>query len=338
MSEDIKQVGVIGAGSWGTALAATIAKGGCNVVLWARSAEHATEIASTRENEKYLPGIKLPDSIEVTSDINAFADCDIVLMVSPAQAQRTIMSQFAKVLKKGIPALICSKGIEQSSNLFMSDVLAQVAPDLEPYVLSGPSFAADVVRGLPTAVTLAGPNIKEAKQVAETIGHANFRIYASDDILGVQIGGAVKNVLAIACGISDGKKLGESCRAALITRAFSELTRLGKVLGAHPETLVGLSGFGDLSLTCSSPKSRNYSLGFRLGQGETLQDILGSRNTVSEGVFTASVVVNIARKNNIEMPICEAVHAIVDGQSDPDAELARLLARPMRAEIEEQNG
>lgn len=334
MSLDIQNVGVIGAGSWGTALAATIASAGRNVVLWARSSKHATEISTSRENKKYLPDVKLPQNIEITNDIAAFSSCDAVLMVSPAQAQRSVMTQFSKVLKKGIPALICSKGIEQSSNLFMSDVLAEVAPDLKAYVLSGPSFAADVVRGLPTAVTLAGPDIASAKVVGEAIGHANFRIYASDDLMGAQIGGAVKNVLAIACGISDGKSLGESCRAALITRAFSELTRLGKVLSAHPETLVGLSGFGDLSLTCSSPKSRNYSLGFKLGQGQTLQQILGSRNTVSEGVFTAGVVVEIARKNNIEMPICEAVHAIVDGRSDPDTELARLLARPMRAEIE----
>ena len=334
--KNIQQVGVIGAGSWGTALAATIASAGRNVVLWARSEKHASDIARQRENKKYLPGVKLPDNIRITSDMQDFVQCDAVLMVSPAQAQRAVMTNFAKVLAKGIPALICSKGIEQSSNLFMADVLAEVAPDLQPYVLSGPSFAADVVRGLPTAVTLAGPTIKDAKTVAKAIGHANFRIYASDDILGVQIGGAVKNVLAIACGISDGKQLGESCRAALITRAFSELTRLGRVLGARPETLVGLSGFGDLSLTCSSPKSRNYSLGFKLGQGETLGQILGTRHSVSEGVFTAGVVVEIARKNNIEMPICEAVHAIVDGQSNPDRELARLLARPIRAEIEQQ--
>ncbi len=334
MSGEINFVGVIGAGSWGTALATTIARAGRDVVLWARSDTHATAIAAARENEKYLPGIKLPQNITVTSDIHDFSECDAVLMVSPAQAQRDVMGKFSKILKKGIPALICSKGIERSSNLFMSDVLAQVTPDLEAFVLSGPSFAADVVRGLPTAVTLAGPNIKAAKTVARAIGHANFRIYASDDIVGVQIGGAVKNVLAIACGISDGKNLGESCRAALITRAFSELTRLGNVLGARSETLVGLSGFGDLSLTCSSPKSRNYALGFKLGQGESLIQVLAAQNNIAEGVFTAGVVVEIARKNNIEMPICEAVHAIVDGQSDPDTELARLLARPMRAEIE----
>ncbi len=334
MSRNFQSVGVIGAGSWGTALAATIASAGRDVILWARSKEHASDISSSRENKKYLPGVTLPSNITVTNDKDDFANCDAVLMVSPAQAQRAVMTEFADIFKKGIPALICSKGIEQSSNLFMSDVLAQVAPDLVPFVLSGPSFAADVVRGLPTAVTLAGPDIDAAKAVASAIGHASFRIYASDDIMGVQIGGAVKNVLAIACGISDGKKLGESCRAALITRAFSELTRLGNVLGARPETLVGLSGFGDLSLTCSSPKSRNYSLGYKLGQGQPLKQILASRNTVSEGVFTAGVVVEIARKNQIEMPICEAVHAIVDGRSDPDSELARLLSRPMRAEIE----
>ncbi len=227
MSNKINLVGVIGAGSWGTALATTIARAGRDVVLWARSDTHAAAIAAARENKKYLPGVKLPQNITVTNDIHDFSDCDAVLMVSPAQAQRAVMSTFSKVLKKGIPALICSKGIEQSSNLFMSDVLAEVAPDLEAFVLSGPSFAADVVRGLPTAVTLAGPDIESAKTVAQAIGHANFRIYASDDIVGVQIGGAVKNVLAIACGISDGKNLGESCRAALITRR-SEERRVGK--------------------------------------------------------------------------------------------------------------
>jgi len=334
MNDPIDLVGVIGAGAWGTALAVTIASAGRDVVLAARTREQAVEMAGARENKRYLPGTRLPDAIKIVSGVEGFEACDAVLMVSPAQAQRAVMAQFGRVLRKGIPALICSKGIEQSSNFFMSDVLAQVAPDLKAFVLSGPSFATDVVRGLPTAVTLAGPSIEDAVRVGKAIGHANFRIYASDDILGVQIGGAVKNVLAIACGISDGKNLGESCRAALITRAFSELTRLGKALGARPETLAGLSGFGDLSLTCSSLKSRNYSLGFKLGRGETFAQIMKGSNTVSEGVYTAGVVVDIADKNNIEMPICQAVHMIVDGQSTIDAELDRLLARPMRAELE----
>ena len=201
MSDGIDLVGVIGAGAWGTALAVTIASAGRDVVLAARTKEQAAELTNAGENKRYLPGTKLPDTIKIVSGVEGFEDCDVVLMVSPAQAQREVMAQFGQVLRKGIPALICSKGIEQSSNLFMSDVLAQVAPDLEAFVLSGPSFAADVVRGLPTAVTLAGPSIDEAVRVGAAIGHENFRIYASDDILGVQIGGAVKNVLAIACGI-----------------------------------------------------------------------------------------------------------------------------------------
>jgi glycerol-3-phosphate dehydrogenase (NAD(P)+) len=334
MTGNIKNIGVIGAGSWGTALAATIASGGRDVLLWARSQELAREMQKVRENTRYLPGVELPENITVVSEMAAFGSVDAVLMVSPAQAQRAVMSEFAKVLRDAIPALVCSKGMEQSSNLFMSDVLTEVAPKLVPYVLSGPSFADDVVRGLPTAVTLAGPDIESAKKLAMAIGHANFRIYASDDVLGAQIGGALKNVLAIACGISDGKQLGESCRAALITRAFSELVRLGRKLGAKPQTLMGLSGFGDLSLTCSSAKSRNYSLGYDMGQGKSLEEILRAQKSVSEGVYTAGVVVEIARRHGLEMPICEAVHAIVDGKSDPDMELARLLARPMRAETE----
>ncbi len=331
---DIEKVGVIGAGSWGTALAATIARAGRNVVLWARDEILAKEIQETRENAKYLAGCALPDNIVATSEPEALETCDVVLLVSPAQAQRATLELLGKYIKAGTPALICSKGIEQSTGLFMSQVLAQAGAHLQPYVLSGPSFADDVVKGLPTAVTLAGPSVEEAKDVAKAIGYRNFRIYSSDDIMGVQIGGAVKNVLAIACGISDGKKLGDSCRAALITRAFSELSRLGKIMGAKPETLLGLSGFGDLTLTASSMKSRNYSLGFYLGQGQSLDDILGTRHGVSEGVFTAGIVVDIAKREGIEMPICQAVHNIVAGSSTPDDEMQELLARPMRSEIE----
>lgn len=330
----LQTIGVIGAGSWGTALAACIARAGRDVILWARHHDHAEEIAKTRQNRKYLPGVDLPDNIEVVSEVEPFAKCDAVLVVAPAQANRQVMKMFAPVLRKAIPALLCSKGIEQSTNLFMSDVLHQAAPDLVPYVLSGPSFAADVVRGLPTAVTLAGPNVESARAVANAIGHKSFRIYASHDLIGVQIGGAVKNVLAIACGISDGMKLGESCRAALITRAFSELTRFGIKLGAKPETLVGLSGLGDLNLTCSSMKSRNYALGHKLGRGASAVDLMSAQTGVSEGAYTASVVVSIATDNKVEMPICGSVHAILSGQSDPKTELAKLLARPMRAETD----
>jgi len=329
----IEKVGVIGAGSWGTALAATIARAGRDVVLWARDDMLAQEIQISRENAKYLAGCELPENIMATSEPEALESCDVVLLVSPAQAQRASLKLLGKHIKAGTPALICSKGIEQSTGLFMSQVMAEVGAHLRPFVLSGPSFADDVVKGLPTAVTLAGPNVEQANDVAKAIGYRNFRIYSSDDVIGVQIGGAVKNVLAIACGISDGKKLGDSCRAALITRAFSELSRLGKIMGAKPETLLGLSGFGDLTLTASSMKSRNYSLGYQLGQGQSLDEILGARQGVSEGVFTAGIVVDIAEREGIEMPICQAVHKIVDGKSSPDKEMQRLLARPMKSEI-----
>lgn len=333
MSE-LQTIGVIGAGSWGTALAACIARAGRDVVLWARDEVLAAKIAKERCNEKYLPGVDLPAGITVVGAVEPFSACDAVLVVAPAQANRVTLELFAPVLKKNIPALLCSKGIEQNTNLFMSEVLKQVAPDLVPYVLSGPSFAADVVRGLPTAVTLAGPDVAGARRVSEAIGHKAFRIYASDDLTGVQIGGAVKNVLAIACGISDGMALGESCRAALITRAFSELTRFGSKLGAKPETLVGLSGLGDLNLTCSSMKSRNYALGYKIGQGDDPQSLMGQAGKVSEGAYTASVVVEIAARENVDMPICASVDAILKGRSDPQSELAKLLARPMRAETE----
>ena len=332
--DEIGKVGVVGAGSWGTALAATIARAGRDVVLWARSKELATAIQTTRENSKYLTDCELPENILATSDCSTLETCDVVLLVSPAQAQRATLELLGAHLKQGTPTLVCSKGIEQSSGLFMSQVMNEVCPHLVPYVLSGPSFADDVVRGLPTAVTLAGPNDRAAQMVAKAIGYRNFRIYTSDDILGAQIGGAVKNVLAIACGISDGMKLGDSSRAALLTRAFSELSKLGKVMGAKPETLLGLSGFGDLILTATSMKSRNYSLGFQLGQGQTLEDILSQRQGVSEGVFTAGIVVDIASKENLEMPICEAVFRIVDSQSTPQVEMTKLLARPIRSELE----
>ncbi len=332
--DEIAKVGVVGAGAWGTALAATIARAGREVVLWARSVELASDIEATRENSKYLAGCALPENIFATSDHTALEKCDVVLMVSPAQAQRATLELLGAHIKPGTPTLICSKGIEQSSGLFMSQVMAEVSSHLVPFVLSGPSFADDVVRGLPTAVTLAGPSEKDAQRVAKAIGYRNFRIYTSTDILGAQIGGAVKNVLAIACGISDGMKMGDSSRAALLTRAFSELSKLGKVMGGEPETLLGLSGFGDLILTATSMKSRNYSLGFQLGQGQALENILNKRQGVSEGVFTAGIVVDVARKENLEMPICEAVFKIVDGRSTPQEQMAKLLARPIRSEIE----
>jgi glycerol-3-phosphate dehydrogenase (NAD(P)+) len=321
-------VGVIGAGSWGTALAGVAARAGHRVTLWARSPDLAQRINETGANETYLPGLTLPAKIAATSDPADLASASLVLIATPAQAVRESLSRFAADLSPGTAIVVCAKGIERGSNSLMSEVLADVLPGAAAYVLSGPSFAGDVSRDLPTAVTLAGPTLDDAVRLAEALSLPSFRIYASDDIVGVQLGGAVKNVLAIACGISDGRGLGDSARAALTTRAFAELARFGRAMGARPETLTGLSGLGDLVLTCASRQSRNFAYGIAMGEGSSPPG-----GTV-EGVPTASVVSDMADALGVEMPICDAVRRIVEGRSEIDAELARLLARPLKAEID----
>jgi glycerol-3-phosphate dehydrogenase (NAD(P)+) len=322
------QVGVIGAGSWGTALAGVAARAGHQVTLWARSPGLAAQINETAANEAYLPGLPLPAGITATADPAALAGAGVVLIAIPAQVVRETLANFAGHLAPGTAAVVCAKGIERGSHRLMSEVLAEALPETEFYVLSGPSFAADVARDLPTAVTLAGPTIEAATRLAEALSLASFRIYASDDTVGVQLGGAVKNVLAIACGISDGRGLGESARAALTTRAFAELARFGRAMGARPETLTGLSGLGDLILTCASRQSRNFAYGFALGQGASAPP-----GTV-EGVPTAGVVDDMAQALGVDMPISAAVRRIVQGRSEIDEELGRLLARPLKAEID----
>jgi glycerol-3-phosphate dehydrogenase (NAD(P)+) len=328
----IDHIGVIGAGSWGTALAATAARAGHRVTMWARSEDLCRRINETRQNADYLPGVDLPDTIRVTTATQDLATCNAILIVTPAQAMRTVMTGFAPHLAAGIPAAICCKGIETATGMFMSDVLGEACPALTPAVLSGPSFAADVVKGLPTAVTLAAADLATAKKFARALTITSFRIYAGTDVEGVELCGAAKNVMAIACGIAGGKNLGESAKAALITRGFAELSRLAKPMNVQPATLTGLSGLGDLILTCSSTQSRNFSLGFALGQGQTIEQHMAGRKTVAEGVPTAGVLVDLAHKNDVEMPISEAVAAIVSGRSTADEEIARLLARPVKSE------
>jgi glycerol-3-phosphate dehydrogenase (NAD(P)+) len=325
MSHD---VGVIGAGSWGTALAGVAARAGHPVTLWARSPDLARRINETGANEAYLPGLPLPANIAATADPADLARANLILIATPAQAVRETLSGFAPHLGPGIAAVVCAKGIERGSNSLMSEVVAEALPGADAYVLSGPSFAGDVARDLPTAVTLAGRTLDDAARLAEALSLPSFRIYASDDIVGVQLGGAVKNVLAIACGISDGRGLGDSARAALTTRAFAELARFGRAMGARAETLTGLSGLGDLVLTCASRQSRNFAYGIALGRGASPPG-----GTV-EGVPTAGVVSDMADALGVEMPICAAVRRIVEGRSEIDAELARLLARPLKAEID----
>jgi len=323
---------VVGAGAWGTALAQVAAKAGRSVTLWARESEVVASVNGSHENTTFLPGIALDESLRATAELKEAAAADAILMVTPAQHMRRVLEELAPDIAAGKPVVLCAKGIEQSTNRLLTEVLAEAMPQAAPAVLSGPSFAAEVARGLPTAVTLACEDEQVAEALAHAIGLPTFRPYYSSDLTGAEIGGAVKNVLAIACGIVEGKKFGDSARAALTTRGFAELTRLGLAMGARAETLAGLSGLGDLILTCNSPKSRNMSLGIALGEGKSLDDIMGARNSVSEGVHSATAVVALARHHGIEMPIAEAVADIVTGAATVDNVIAALLARPFRSE------
>lgn len=321
-----QKVAVIGAGAWGTALATVAARAGRSVTLWARNAEHAARIAATRDNPR-LPGVKLAPEIVVTSDLSLAARADMLLIATPAQHLRGAVNMLASHLTKPVPVIACAKGIEHGTHRFMTDVIAEAAPHTQPAILSGPSFADDVARGLPTAVTLAAKDEAVASALVQALGSATFRPYHSTDVRGVEIGGAAKNVLAIAVGIAVGRKLGASAQAALTTRGFAELMRLGRALGARSETLTGLSGLGDLILTCSSPQSRNYALGLALGRGE--QQPAGK---LAEGEFTAPVLIELAASQSIEMPVSEAVGSILSGKSTIDAAISGLMARPFKAE------
>lgn len=332
MTADAKKVGVIGAGAWGTALALVAARAGHRVTLWARHVETANDINTWHENKARLPSVVLPDTVAATCRPADLAASELVLIATPAQAMRGVMGLFRPVLSPGTPAVITAKGIEQHTSRFMTDVLHEACPDLEPLVLSGPSFAADVARELPTAVTLAARSLDLARPTAEALSLPTFRPYLSDDLIGVQIGGAVKNVLAIACGIVTGRGLGESARAALIARAFAELTRFGSTLGARRETLTGLSGLGDLVLTCSSPQSRNFRLGFALGEGRTVEAATVGTRGVSEGAYTASAVVRIGAERGIDVPISAAVLDILEGRLKIAAAIGSLMQRPLKAE------
>jgi glycerol-3-phosphate dehydrogenase (NAD(P)+) len=325
-------VGVVGAGAWGTALAQTVCRAGRGTLMWAREPDVVAEIAASGTNATFLPGVALDPGLQATGDLATVAARDIVLMVAPAQHVRAMGSALAPHLAPGKPVVICAKGLEQTTGKPLVEVLAEALPQALPAVLSGPSFAADVARGLPTALTLACADDALGARLAETLGSRPFRIYRSTDLVGVQLGGAVKNVLAIAAGIVEGRQLGASAHAALVARGFAEMRRLGEALGARPETLMGLSGLGDLLLTCGSPQSRNMSLGRALGQGQDLSAILAGRRSVAEGVYTAAAVVKVAAVKGIDMPIAQAVHGIVEGRQTIDAAIEGLLSRPLRPE------
>ncbi len=325
----IHKLSVLGGGAWGTALALTAARVGRDVTLWEHDPANADSLDQKRES-RFLPGVRLEDTIKVTRDLAAAARNDAILLVVPAQVVRSVVTQLAPSLPARTPVIACAKGIEHGTRKFMSEIIVECAGNAVPAILSGPSFAADVARGLPTAVTLAAPDADTAAALAQAIGSSTFRPYHSTDLRGVELGGATKNVYAIAAGIVAGRVLGASAAAALITRGFAELARFGKAYGAKPETMMGLSGLGDLILTCSTPQSRNFSFGVALGKGET-PDSAG-RGKLVEGAFTAPVLQEMARERQVEMPIAAAVADVLLKRLSVDEAIAALLARPIKAE------
>jgi glycerol-3-phosphate dehydrogenase (NAD(P)+) len=325
----IQNISVLGGGAWGTALALTAARAGRAVTLWEHEPGNAESLHKKRES-RFLPGVRLDDSIKVARDLATAARADAILLVVPAQAMRAVCTALAKLLSGATPLIACAKGIEHGSHKFMTEIIAECAPKAVPAMLSGPSFAADVARGLPTAVTLATADREMARTLAQAIASASFRPYHATDVRGVEIGGATKNVLAIAAGIVTGRGLGASAAAALTTRGFAELVRFGKAFGAKPETMTGLSGLGDLILTCSSPQSRNFSFGVALGKGERPDG--AAHGKLAEGAFTAPVLLEMAREKNIEMPIAAAVAAVLAEKLGVDEAIGSLLTRPIKSE------
>lgn len=329
MSETKAKIGVIGAGAWGTALAQVLSEGQGELLLWAREAEVVAQINDSHENQAFLPSYPLRKNIRATQDMDALALCEALLIVTPAQHLRASL----KALPDSNAALIlCSKGIEEATQQLMSEVVQDVRPHNPLAVLSGPTFAHEVAQGLPTALTLACDSQELWDRLNPLISKPSFRPYYSDDIAGAEIGGAVKNVLAIGCGVVEGAGLGQNARASIISRGFAEMLRYGAARGARAETLSGLCGLGDLVLTCSSTSSRNFSLGKGLGEGQSAQALLSDRATVAEGAYTAPVLQRDAKARGIDMPIVDAVCALLAGQADSQSIVAQLMGRPLVSE------
>jgi len=337
-SAAIERIGIVGGGAWGTALALTARRAGRAVVLWAREADVVAAINRDHVNPLFLPDVPLDPAIRATQELGEAAAADALLLVVPAQHLRALATAFAPHLPKGMPVVICTKGIEEKSGALMSEIAAASLPDAAVAVLSGPTFAGEVANGLPTAVTLATTDAVLGQRLIAALGTRSFRPYLSDDTPGAEIGGAVKNVLAIACGIVTGRKLGDNARAALITRGLAEMVRLALAKGGRAETLMGLSGLGDLVLTCTGLQSRNHSLGVALGEGRALGDILAERRSVAEGVTSAAAAAALARRLGVDMPITAAVEAILHHGAAVDQAIAALLARPFKSEAADSPG
>lgn len=332
----MQEIGVVGGGAWGTALAAVAAAGGV-VTIWAREPEVVEAINRYHVNSKFLADISLPPSLRATSDIAEVCAADALLLAVPAQFVRAVTNTMTEYVSSATPTVICAKGIEQESGALMSEVLEVTLPSTTVAVLSGPTFAAEVARGQPTAVTLACGDEGVSDALLQRLGGRTFRPYRATDVIGAQVGGAVKNVLAIACGIVAGRELGDNAGASLITRGIAEMMRFGQALGAAPQTLMGLCGLGDLVLTCTSLASRNYSLGAALGRDAELSTFLSNRDTVAEGMFSASAVVARAAQVGVEMPISAAIDGIVNRSESIDVAIEALLSRPFKVESEGGN-
>ena len=323
-----QRIGIVGGGAWGTALAQVAAAGG-ETILWAREPEVVDAVNRRHENESFLPGLRLDPAIRATSELGALAGCDALLVVTPAQHMRGVLASLGAT---GTPLVLCAKGIEEPNAKLMHEVAREEQPHSPLAVLSGPTFADEVAKGLPIALTLAVEDRDLGEALRARLARPGFRPYLSDDIVGAEIGGAVKNVLAIACGVVEGSGLGQNARAALISRGFAEMTRFGLAKGGRAETLAGLSGLGDLVLTCSSSSSRNFSLGVGLGQGRSAAELLSDRKTVAEGAYTAPVLKRAADAAGVDMPIVGAVCALLSGENSVGEVVERLLARPLRSE------
>lgn len=327
-----QSIGIIGGGAWGTALAQVFAGGSNPVTLWAREADVVNAINTKHENIPFLPGVVLHKNLKATGDLNEIAKNDILLFVTPTQFLRATLELIKSALK-GKSIVLCCKGVELNTGLLPSQIAKAALPDSKISVMTGPTFAAEIARGLPAAVTIAADKLADAKALQEALSEKNFRLYASDDIIGAEIGGALKNVIAIACGIVHGKKLGESARAAVISRGLIEMGRLCAAMGGKRETLMGLCGIGDLTLTASSMQSRNFSFGAALGEGKSADEILGSRKAVTEGVYTAKAALELAKKHNVDLPIVAAVNACANEGVAVDKAIETLLSRPVKEEI-----
>ncbi|HXR87464.1 MAG TPA: NAD(P)H-dependent glycerol-3-phosphate dehydrogenase [Stellaceae bacterium] len=328
----MQRFGIIGGGAWGTALAQVLRRAGRDVVIWAREAEVVAAINASHDNPLFLPGVALDPAIRATGVLGEAARADALLLVAPAQHLRALCKQLAPSLAPATPLVICAKGIEEETGALLSEVVAASLPQAALAVLSGPTFAAEVAAGLPTAITLAAGDAELGQRLIAALGTREFRPYLTDDIAGAQIGGAVKNVMAIACGIVMGRGFGDNARAALITRGLAEMVRLALAKGGKPETLMGLSGLGDLTLTCCSTQSRNHSLGLALGKGENLEAYVAGRRSVAEGVSSSAATAALARKLNVDMPIVSAVDAILHHGAAIDKMIEALLTRPFKAE------